>query len=121
MHARTPQVRSLSADNAPSAPARVPTDDSTVDTFALLLERRREAMAIAAEHGGERGDRAIQNWSASDNALVKLVTLIAGPQPSSVRLPDGTLVVISIDEFDDDHPDAEPRLFIIPPRSAVGL
>ncbi len=92
-------------------------DASIIDTIADLLARRRDAMARCAQHGGDEGSRAVADWSAADHELTQLVTKLAGPAPSAVKLADGSIVCIVADEFEE----LPPHVAVIPPTAVVSL
>jgi hypothetical protein len=110
---KTRRAGASSSSRRPSPAAR--------DISALIAQLEAAKADADTAHTDAACDAAISRWSAAIDGLARRVTTIAGPSPAAVRLPDGSIVAVSIDEFDDDSPGAEPRLFIIRPESVVNV
>jgi hypothetical protein len=119
MYARKLQARSLPADNAPSARILSPLA-SFGPEFAALLAQLRAAQRRVDTTTGDEADEAVHEWATAIEGLLSLVASLAGPAPSAVRLPDGSLVIASVDAFDNVE-EQQTVLCVVPADQVVSL
>jgi hypothetical protein len=96
----------------------ISTDDLTADIAVMLGRLRSAQRRAAAATTDEESNRPVNSWADTIRELLAIIQEIAGPAPSAVRLPDGTIVVASVSEWDNVD-EQVPRLCVIASGSVV--